>query len=114
MCEAIEGWNKVKIAMSLLQEGVTGIINPPVGSHSGGIWERQISSVRRSLTQLLNQQILDDKRLHTLFCEVESIVKGRHITRVIKDIEALIPNHLLIMKRQHGHLLDCFKGRTCM
>lgn len=103
MHEAIKGWNKSKIAESLLQKVVTWIFNPPAGSHFGWIWERQICSVRKILTQLLRQQTLDDERLHTLFCEVESIINDRPITRVSNDpndIEALTPNHLLLMKRQ--------------
>lgn len=103
MRESLKGWNQSKIAESLSQKGITWIFNPPAGSHFGGIWERQIRSVRRILTQLLRQQTLDDERLHTLFCEVESIVNDRPITRVSNDpndIEALTPNHLLLMKRK--------------
>ena len=103
MREAIKGWNQSKISEMLMQKGITWIFNPPAGSHFGGIWERQIRSVRRILNQILKQQPLDDERLHTLFCEVEAIINGRPITRVSNDsndIEALTPNHLLLLKRQ--------------
>ena len=103
MREAIKGWNQSQISNMLMQKGITWIFNPPAGSHFGGIWERQICSVRRILNQILKQQPLDDERLHTLFCEVEAIVNGRPITRVSNDpcdIEALTPNHLLLLKRQ--------------
>ncbi|XP_024123270.2 uncharacterized protein LOC112143483 [Oryzias melastigma] len=103
MREAIKNWNHAKISETLVQKNITWIFNPPAGSHFGGIWERQIRSVRRILNQTLKQQTLDDELLQTFFCEVEAIVNGRPITRVsndINDLEALTPNHLLLLKGQ--------------
>lgn len=105
MREAIKGWNQVKMSEALLQKNVTWIFNPPAGSHFGGIWERQIRSVRRILNQVLKQQIIDDERLHTLFCEVEAIVNNRPLTKMSSDpndLEAITPNHLLLLKGQPG------------
>ncbi|XP_038068389.1 uncharacterized protein LOC119737840 [Patiria miniata] len=78
--------------------------NPPAASHMGGVWERQIRTCRKVLSSLLHDEVLDDERLDTLFCEVESIVNDRPITAVSedpKDLEPLTPNHLL--KLGHGH-----------
>ncbi|KAL4008191.1 hypothetical protein ACER0C_002043 [Sarotherodon galilaeus] len=103
MREAIKGWNHSKISEMLMQKGITWIFNPPAGSHFGGIWERQIRSVRRILNQILKQQPLDDECLQTLLCEVEAIVNGRPITRASNDpndLDALTPNHLLLLKGQ--------------
>ena len=50
---------------------------------------------------LLKQQVLGDKGLSTLMCEVESIVNGRPITKVsddAKDLNALTPNYLLLLR----------------
>ena len=50
----------------------------------------------------MKEQVLDDERLVTLFCEVEAIVNGRPITKVSddpKDLEALTPNHLLLLRK---------------
>ena len=47
------------------------------------------------------QQSLSDESLQTFFCEAESIVNGRPITRVssdTNDLEALTPNQLLTLK----------------
>ena len=79
-------------------------VQPPAASHMGGVWERQIRTCRKILSSLMRDQVLDDERLDTLFCEVESIVNDRPITAVSddpKDLEALTPNHLL--KLGHGH-----------
>jgi len=67
----------------------------------GGIWERQIRTIRKILTVLLNQQVLDDEGLMTLMCVVESVVNNRPISHVsddLNDCEALTPNHLLLLR----------------
>ena len=50
---------------------------------------------------LLTEQVLDDKGLTTLMCEVEAMVNGRPITKVSDDpcdLEPLTPNHLLLLR----------------
>ena len=52
------------------------------------------------LNTLLNEQVLNDEGLLTLMCEVEAVINGRPITKVSKDsrdLEALSPNHLLLV-----------------
>ncbi len=86
-----------------MQKGITWIFNPLARLHFGGIWERQIRSVKKILNQILKQQPLDDEHLQTQLCEVEAIVNGRPVTRVSNDannLEALTPNHLLFLKGQ--------------
>lgn len=97
----LEGWNQAQVNDAMLQKGIKWTFNPPAGSHHGGIWERQIRTVRQILFSLTQQQSLSDETLATLFCEVEAIVNSRPITKVsddINDLEALTPNHLLLMK----------------
>ena len=99
--EAIEGWNQHKIGEFLLQQNVKWTFNPPGGSHHGGVWERCIRTVRKVMGALTKEQILDEEGLVTLMCEVESIVNGRPVTKVSddpKDLEALTPNHLLLLR----------------
>ena len=79
--EAMRSWNNDgKVKTHLLQKEIKWEFNPPAASHMGGIWERQIRSVRKVLNIILREQTLDDERLSTLFCEVESIVNGRPLT----------------------------------
>lgn len=99
--EAIFAWNDKQIEKELLQVGVQWSFNPPAGSHYGGAWERIIRMVRNILCSVLRQQTLDDESFHTILCEVESILNDRPITKVSSDpndLEALTPNHLLLMK----------------
>ena len=55
---------------------------------------------KRVLQAVIGSQILDEQRLHTLFCAVEEIVNGRPITPISddpNDLGALTPLHLLRM-----------------
>ncbi|KAK5928662.1 hypothetical protein CgunFtcFv8_013710 [Champsocephalus gunnari] len=99
--EAIERLNIAKINNTLLQKGIKWTFNPPTGSHHGGVWERLIRSVRKVLNSSLKAQNLDEECLHTVLCEAESIINSRPITRAStdpNDLEALTPNHLLLLK----------------
>ncbi|KAL2099386.1 hypothetical protein ACEWY4_005866 [Coilia grayii] len=100
---AIQEWNQSKISDSLMQRGIQWVFNPPSGSHFGGIWERQIRSVRKVLRSVLKEQSVSDECLLTLMCEVESVLNNRPLTTTTDDPtdpEPLTPNHLLLMKKQ--------------
>ena len=72
----------------------------------GGAWERLIRTIWRVMTMVLREQILDDEGLQTFMCEIESIVNGRPLTRVLddpRDANALTPNHLLTLKSSESY-----------
>ncbi|ROT77729.1 hypothetical protein C7M84_003591 [Penaeus vannamei] len=97
------------IAEVMLLKGVTWQFNPPHASHFGGVWERQIRTIRRVLRGLCHQQVMTDDTLHTLFCEVEAIINGRPLTRVTDDPDGpqpLTPNMLLTLKGAGGPITD--------
>jgi hypothetical protein len=101
--QSIEEWNLSAINSEMQQRNIDWRFNPPAGSHFGGVWERLIKSIRQVLKGILRQQILSDEVLSTLMCEVESILNSRPITRNsdnINDLEALTPNHLLLLNRK--------------
>lgn len=101
--KAIENLNHNLINDVLLQKGVKWVFNPPAASHHGGAWERLIRSVRKVLNSILKTQTLDEESLVTVFCEAEAIVNGRPLTKAStdpQDLEALTPNHLLLLKSQ--------------
>ena len=88
----------------------------------GGIWERPIRTARKVLAAMLQEQTLDDDGLSTFMCEVEGVINGRPITKVSddpNDLEALIPNHLLLLcagpsrrrRRQVQYMADIFWKR---
>ena len=79
-------------------------MNVPDASHMGGIWERQIRTVRSIMNTLLDHHgtQLDDESLQTFMVEAEAIVNSRPLT--VENLnspqcpEPLTPNHLLTMK----------------
>jgi hypothetical protein len=90
-----------RIHAFLRERSVEWLFNPPAASHMGGVWERQIRTVRKILDGVTKQQVMDDEGLTTLMCLVESIINGRPLTTVsddIKDLEPLSPNHLLLLQ----------------
>jgi hypothetical protein len=69
----------------------------------GGVWERQIRTIRQVLAGILHEhgERLGDESFQTLLCEVEAIVNSRPITFVSNDaddLQPLSPNNLLTMK----------------
>ncbi|KAK7944963.1 hypothetical protein WMY93_000691 [Mugilogobius chulae] len=99
--QALQQWNSIKISTSLQQKGIQWHFNPSAGSHHGGRWERLIRSVRKILNVTIKEKILDEEGLQTLLCEAEAVINNRPITRAssdVNDLEALTPNHLLLLK----------------
>ena len=72
--------------------------------HMGGLWERQIRTVKSILNALLKThgRSLNDEALHTLLIEVEAIVNSRPMTtETIKDVQSHVPlsvSNILTMK----------------
>ena len=72
----------------------------------GGVWERQLRTVRSVLSPLLDNHgsQLDDESLRTLMVETEAIVNSRPLTTddfTCKETPTpLTPNHLLTQKSQ--------------
>ncbi|XP_051813869.1 uncharacterized protein LOC127536725 [Acanthochromis polyacanthus] len=84
--------------------GISFIFNPPASSHMGGVWERQIRTIRNVLRSILDQSAsrLDTSSLRTFMYEAMAIVNSRPLSvECINDPvgpEPLTPNHILTMK----------------
>ena len=78
--------------------------NPPAASHMGGVWERQIRSVRSILSSLMKTHghVLNDESLRTLMVEAEAIVNSRPLTvDSLSDpdsLNPLSPTNILTLK----------------
>ncbi|KAK3748971.1 hypothetical protein QZH41_006839 [Actinostola sp. cb2023] len=104
---ALEQMNHHKIHQELLKDNCDWVVfktNVPHASHMGGVWERQIRSVRSVLATLLDRQgtQLDDESLRTFMVEAEAIVNSRPLT--VESASStdhptpLTPSMLLTMK----------------
>ena len=85
---------------AMVKRGIEWIFNTPNASHHGGVWERVIRCIRKTLDGLLSQQTLTDETLRTLLCEVESVLNSRPLTVVSqdhRDPQPLSPNDLLLL-----------------
>lgn len=98
--EAIKEWNK-HAEECLKQKLIVWKFNPPASPHWGGVWERQVRTVKKTLQAVCLGQRLDDESLITLLCQIEAIENGRPLIYVsddIKDEESLTPNHILMLR----------------
>ena len=98
---AIGKWNREMIKEFLQQKEILWVFNPPTASHMGGVWERMIRSVCKILNAVLKEQNLTEESLVTLMCEVEAILNSRPLRKISddpSDLQALTPNHLLLLR----------------
>lgn len=78
--------------------------NTPGSSHMGGVWERQVRTVRNVLRGILIEKrpTLDCTSLRTLFHEIAAIINSRPLTvDTLNDplsLRPITPNHLLTQK----------------
>ena len=93
-----------KVGKFVTECGCKWEFNPPHASHFGGVWERQINTIRRvsdALFTELCQSQLTHKLLVTLMAEVVAIVNARPIAALPSDTDdpqPLSPAMLLTMK----------------
>eukprot|EP00112_Aurelia_sp_Birch-Aquarium-sp1_P002491 Seg1276.8 transcript_id=Seg1276.8/GoldUCD/mRNA.D3Y31 product="hypothetical protein" protein_id=Seg1276.8/GoldUCD/D3Y31 len=106
--DAVKEMDYDRIQRELLNEGADYLLikwkrNPPSASHMGGIWERQIRSVRAILSALfqVHRTSLNDEALRTFMAEATGILNSRPLTvdnLNSPDCLPLSPNNLLTMK----------------
>ncbi len=101
---ALQEVDAERLATFLAGKQCNFVLNAPHASHAGGVWERQIRTVRNVLnsTLSLSPGRLNDTSLRTLLYEVAAIVNSRPLTTDnLNDpdsLEPLTPNHLITMK----------------
>ena len=83
--KCLDEMNHDKVREFLLEKGCDWIVwekNPPSSSHMGGVWERQIRSIRAILTALMKEhaRILNGESLRTFMAETEAIINSRPLT----------------------------------
>ena len=91
-----DNWNK-NFSQNLLKRNIKSYSTHQVPL-IWGVLKRLIRATRLVLNAVLHNVVLDDERLATALCKVESIINGRSITHVSSDSgdsPPLTPNDLL-------------------
>ncbi|XP_054653604.1 uncharacterized protein LOC129193043 isoform X1 [Dunckerocampus dactyliophorus] len=102
--EALKQCDSKLLEIFLTEKQCEFVFNAPSASHTGGVWERQIRTVRKVLNATFAQcpRRLDDASLRTMLYEAMAIVNSRPLTvDGINDpqaLEPITPNHLIMMK----------------
>ena len=80
--ELIEESDDEKVKTELLKDNIDWIKNPASASNFGGVWERQIRSIRNVMNALMKEHgtQMDEEILRTFICEAEATVNNRPLT----------------------------------
>ena len=127
LLKELQSLDQQKISEYGLRRNIQWQFNTPHASHMGGVWERQIRTIRKILTSLLHQHMdrISDEVIETLFCEVESMINSRPLTKVsddVMDATTISPNQILMINEptsysryyQEFHKGDLYKRRWRM
>ncbi|KAL0199202.1 hypothetical protein M9458_007742, partial [Cirrhinus mrigala] len=96
----------------LANQKISFIFNPPHAPHFGGVWEREIKSVKASLQVVLKDHTVSEEVLSTVLIEVEGILNSKPLGYVSSDIadpDPVTPN-LLLMGRWDASLPQAVYG----
>ena len=105
--EALAEMDQNQVQQEMLKENCDWFevkLNVPSASHMGGVWERQIRTVRSVLSALLEKSghQMNNEALWTFMCEAEAVVNSRPLTAEgitsSDTAEPLMPNHFLTLK----------------
>ncbi|XP_074040766.1 uncharacterized protein [Leptinotarsa decemlineata] len=91
--------NQDEILRFCAMKKIKWVLNPPLGPHMEGCWERLIQSIKKVLKEILKSKYYPEHILRTFLIECENILNSRPLTYVSldsEDTEALTPNHFLI------------------
>ncbi|KAI5614831.1 hypothetical protein C0J50_10985, partial [Silurus asotus] len=76
--------------------------NPPGAPHFGGVWEREVRSVKSALQVAVGGQAVAEDFLSTVLVEVEGILNSKplgYASTDVADIDPVTPNLLLMGRR---------------
>ena len=91
--------SKLRNFLYSLPERPTWHFSSPLAAHQGGIWERVVGSMKRSLYAILQHRKLDLETFRTVLLQAECIVNCRPLWAVSSDPDdscPITPGHLVI------------------
>ncbi|XP_048236857.1 uncharacterized protein LOC124112069 [Haliotis rufescens] len=98
LCKAFEAMNS-ELKEKLAKNHIRFQFNPPFAPHFGGLWEREIRSIKYGLRSILGTESVSESVLRTVMTEVESILNSKplgYTSSDISDTDPVTPYTLLI------------------
>ncbi|XP_029965347.1 uncharacterized protein LOC115401351 [Salarias fasciatus] len=90
----------------LAPQKISYYFNPPASPHFGGVWEREIRSIKSALYSTVGAQPVPEEVLRTVLIEVEGILNSKplgYVSADARDLDPITPN-VLLMGRPDGSL----------
>ncbi|XP_049321160.1 uncharacterized protein LOC111190943 [Astyanax mexicanus] len=99
--ELVEAFSKLspEVQQHLASQQISFHFNPPAAPHFGGVWEREIRSVKAALYTTIGSQTVSEEVLQTVLIEIESILNSKplgYVSANIADLDPVTPNSLLM------------------
>lgn len=94
------------LQQQLAKQQISFHFNPPAAPHFGGVWEREIRSIKAALYTTLGSDTVTEEVLRTVLIEIEAILNSKplgYVSADIADLDPITPNCLL-MGRPDGSL----------
>lgn len=95
-----------ELQQSLAKQKIAFHFNPPAAPHFGGVWEREIRSVKQALYTTVGAQAQAEEVLRTVLIEVEGLLNSKplgYVSSSVADPDPVTPS-LLLMGRRDGSL----------
>lgn len=94
----------------LAEQQITFRFIPPGAPHFGGVWEREVKSVKQALKVVLKDLTVTETVLRTVLIEVEGILNAKplgYVSSDVSDLDPITPN-ILLMGRHDSSLPQVF------
>lgn len=65
----LQNWNQTRIVDRLRERSIQWHFSPPCASHTGGVWQRMIRSIRKNMRDLIGDRLVDNETLVTVICK---------------------------------------------
>ena len=101
LLKCLKQLNKEKVQSFCAPKKIEWNFQPPSTPHFGGTWERLVQCTKKTLKSVLQNRIVAKEALRTALVEAEGILNSRpirHVSSEAGDIEALTPNHFLLLR----------------
>ena len=76
--------------------------NPPGSPHLGGVWKREVCSIKNALQAAVGSQAVSEDVLYAVLVEVEGILNSKPLVYASADVadpDPITPNILLMGRR---------------